>query len=317
MGDRPHAKPPVIPPALVAAVLAGTLLLACVGGLMYWSVPRVPHQSSAANDEPAMPGAPAGQGPTEPTVATLSPAVTDLVIGIGAAAHLVAVSDLDEDRDGTEGLARIGDFDHVDWEKVLITQFGDRIPAGLQERCDQLHIQLLDVRLDVLEDVYAQADRVAYLLGERDSEVQAVADLQARLVAVAKQAASLPPVRAAIAMSDGGSLSLIGPRTFHDQLLTIAGGVNVAAGFGKPFVNVDREQLSALAPDVVLDLEPSPPTTLQQMQQAARFWESMPDLPAVQNKCVRTITAPYCARPGWHLADLAEIFFRQLHGGGR
>src|SRR5271154_966242 len=94
------------------------------------------------------------------TVASITPAGTDLVLGIGAADHLVAVSDLDEDRDGTVGLPRVGDFDHVDWEKlvaskprILLTQFGGRLPTELRQRCDDLGIQLIDIRLDVLEDV--------------------------------------------------------------------------------------------------------------------------------------------------------------------
>ena len=72
-----------------------------------------------------------------------------------------------------------------------------------------------------------------------------------------------------------------------------------------------------LSPDVVLDLEPSPPATPQQLRAAARFWQSMPDLAAVRTGNVRTITEAYAARPGWHLADLAEIFFRDLHGKTR
>jgi iron complex transport system substrate-binding protein len=319
MRDRP-----LLPPALVAAVLASALLLGCVGALMYFAVPRSPHQAAAPVNDLSSPDAPAVQGPSDPTVASLSPAATDLIIGIGAADHLVAVSDLDEDREGAEDLPHVGDFDHVDWEKlaaarpkVLITQFGDRVPAGLSERCTQLGIRVIDVKLNVLEDVYREADRVAEVLGERDAERDAVADLKKRLADVAKRAAGLPRVRTAIAMSDGGSISLIGPNTFHDQILAIAGGVNVAADFGKPFINVDREQLSALAPDVVLDLEPSPPTTLQQMQQITRFWASLPDLPAVANNNVRTISVPYCARPGWHVADLAVVFFQKLHGRRR
>ncbi|HUB27218.1 MAG TPA: ABC transporter substrate-binding protein, partial [Tepidisphaeraceae bacterium] len=117
-------------------------------------------------------------GAAEPTVASITPAGTDLIIGIGAAGHLVAVSDLDEDRDGVRGLPRVGDFDHVDWEKlaaaepkILITQFGHRMPAGLKERCDQMGIQLIDIQLNVIEDVYRQADVLGMALG-----MQAVAD---------------------------------------------------------------------------------------------------------------------------------------------
>jgi iron complex transport system substrate-binding protein len=255
----------------------------------------------------------------QPTVASITPAGTDLVIGIGAADHLVAVCDLDEDRPGTTGLPRVGDFDHVDWEKlsaagpkILITQFGGRMPAGLKERCDELGITLIDIRLNVIDDVYREAATLGAALGEPEKAAKAIDELKERLAALQKQMANAPPVRVAIAVSDGSAIGLIGPGTFHDQLLTIVGGVNVASKFDKPYIAVDREQLTALAPEVIFDLEPVPPTTPQQLAAAKQFWNSLPDLPAVKNGRVMTITVPYCLRPGWHLTDLAEVFADRL-----
>jgi iron complex transport system substrate-binding protein len=317
MGDRPRVPFPLRP-----ALVAGALTLAAVALLTYWALPPAPHHATLSPsplDQPADQSA--TPSTTDPPVASLSPAATDLIIGIGGADHLVAVSDWDEDREGTENLPHIGDFDHVDWEKlsaagpkILVTQFGDRMPAALRQRCDQLGIQLVDVKLDVLEDVYRESDRLGELLNVQGNERRAVADLKFALADVAHRAAGLPPVRVAIAMSEGTNVGLIGANTFHDQLLQIAGGVNVAGQFGKTYVNVDQEQISALAPDVVLDLQPTPPTSPQELRQAAKFWESLPDVPAVRNKRVCTITAPFCRRPGWHLDELAEIFFRDLHG---
>jgi ABC-type Fe3+-hydroxamate transport system substrate-binding protein len=315
MGDRPVDRAPILP-----AAVAGALILAAVAIVTWLALPPAPKHKDVLplddqTDQSATPST------IDPKVATLSPAATDLVIGIGAAEHLVAVSDFDEDRPGTQDLPRVGDFDHVDWEKlaaagpkILLTQFGDRMPAALRQRCDQLGIQLVDVKLDVLEDIYAQADRLGGLLGVQGQERQAVNALQRNLADISRRAANLPPVRAAIAMSEGTAVGLIGPHTFHDQLLQICGGINVAAKLGKPYVNVDREQMFALAPEVVLDLQPTPPTTPQELRQAKRFWDSLPDLPAVRNKRICTITAAYCRRPGWHVDELAEIFFQDLHG---
>jgi iron complex transport system substrate-binding protein len=258
----------------------------------------------------------------QPTVASITPAGTDLVIGIGAADHLVAVSDLDEDRPGTAGLPRVGDFDHVDWEKlaaahpkILLTQFGNRTPAGLKERCDELGIQLLDVRLDVLDDVYRESDELGAALNVQVQAEQAAAELKNHLAIIAAAAAAAGPPRqnVALAVSDGGAVGLIGPGTFHGQLLAIAGGVNVAHKFSKPFITVDAELLASLDPVIILDLQPSPPTTPQELEQAKKYWQSMPNVSAVRNNRAIEITQPYCLRPGWHAADLAEIFARQLH----
>src|SRR5690242_14198194 len=52
-----------------------------------------------------------------PTLASLSPAATDLLVGMGAGDHLIAVSNFDADRDETRGLPRVGDYRTQDWEK--------------------------------------------------------------------------------------------------------------------------------------------------------------------------------------------------------
>jgi iron complex transport system substrate-binding protein len=318
------AKPP---PQIIATIVASALTLIGVAAFTYWVMmpwPKTTHHNILDSDQSNPSNInPETSNPT-PTIASLTPAGTDLIIGIGAADHLVAVSDQDDERQGTEGLPKVGDFDHVDWEKlaaakpqILLTQFGSRMPSVLRQRCDQMGIQVIDIKLDTIEDVYADADIVGSALGEQVKEAQAVAEVKRELAAVAASVANLPQVRAAIAVSDGEQVSLIGPGTFHDELLTIAGGINVAAKFNKPYIAIDREQLTQLSPAVVLDLEPVPPTTPQQMRQAARFWSSLPDLPAVQAKQIHTITEPYCLRPGWHLADLAEVFAENLHGRGK
>jgi iron complex transport system substrate-binding protein len=315
--------------AFVWGTIASVLILTAVAVMTYvvtpWPAKKTSGLPGVDETDPAAALAPVGSGGgNEPTVASLSPAGTDVLIGIGSGNHLVAISDLDEEREGVGELPRIGDFNHVDWEKlaainpkILLTQFGSRMPAGLRERCAQMNITVIDVKLDTIDDVYTEADVLGRAVGDEVAEGQAVAGLKRDLARIAAANANLPPVRAAIAVSDGGAVNLIGPGTFHDQLLTIAGGVNVAAGIKMPFIAVDAEKLNALAPEVILDLEPQPPTTPQQMRQAARFWASVPDVPAVREKRVRTVTVPYALRPGWKLAEMAGIFSEALHGRGR
>src|SRR6184192_363303 len=82
------------------AVVAAAVLAGCDGR----------QQGNAASAAPA--------GKVEPTVASLSPAATDLLVGIGAADHLVAVSNYDARRQEIEGLPRVGDYRTQDWEKL-------------------------------------------------------------------------------------------------------------------------------------------------------------------------------------------------------
>src|SRR5581483_8886968 len=50
-------------------------------------------------------------------IASLVPAATDLIVGMGAADHLVAVSNWDTDRPEIKQLPRVGDYQTIDWDR--------------------------------------------------------------------------------------------------------------------------------------------------------------------------------------------------------
>jgi ABC-type Fe3+-hydroxamate transport system substrate-binding protein len=53
-----------------------------------------------------------------PTVASLSPAGTDILVAIGAQDHLIAVSNYDLGKPAIAGLLGAGDYLTVDWERL-------------------------------------------------------------------------------------------------------------------------------------------------------------------------------------------------------
>src|ERR1700744_3416424 len=53
-----------------------------------------------------------------PTVASMVPAATDILLGMGAGDHLVAVSNYDTANPGAARLPRVGDYQNTDWEKL-------------------------------------------------------------------------------------------------------------------------------------------------------------------------------------------------------
>src|SRR5579859_5083247 len=96
-----------------------------------------------------------------PTIASLVPAAADLIVAMGAADQLVAVSNYNLGPE-TADLPRIGDYQTVDWEKltvlrpdVLISFYGPgHTPAGFLEKIEELQIAQLNVQLDRLDEVY-------------------------------------------------------------------------------------------------------------------------------------------------------------------
>src|SRR3954471_18121548 len=84
--------------------------------------------------------------PAGKTVASLVPAVTDLIIGMGARERLVAVSTYDRQRPDVESLPKVGDYQTIDWEQlqlirpslIVIDIHKDRLPPGFADRAAAL-----------------------------------------------------------------------------------------------------------------------------------------------------------------------------------
>jgi len=255
----------------------------------------------------------------EPRVASSVPAATDLLLGIGAGNHLVGVSYYDDDR-LAGGRPKIGDYQSIDWEKliagraqVLVTQYSPgRIPSGLEDRCRQLGIEIVNIRLNSLDDVFVAMKQLGAAVHTPEAAAVKIADIQTRLEAIRQGVVNLPKIKTVLVTGEDGR-GLAGAGTYLDELLTIAGGENAAAPLGQPYPTVDREQLMALAPEVVIQLIPDGDQTPQVLEQAKQVWAAMPNLPAVKARRVYTITDWYATQPGSHVAELAEKFAAALH----
>jgi iron complex transport system substrate-binding protein len=254
-----------------------------------------------------------------PTIASLVPNATDLLLGMDAADHLLAVSNWDSDRPEIRGLPRVGDYQSTDWEKlaelrpdVMIVFMTDaRIPAGLKQHADELHIQLINVSgTERLEDIYQLIDQLGDITHERAKATVLLQKIRGQLDAVAARVAGMEKIPTLLARDEEG-FPLIAGNTFVDDLLSIAGGRNVASDFKLRYPTVDREKVMELSPAVILQLLPD--ASPQVVAQAKASWSQLPDLPAVKNNRVYILTDWYALQPGSHVGDLAEKFAQILH----
>jgi iron complex transport system substrate-binding protein len=256
--------------------------------------------------------------PSVVTVASLVPAATDLIIGMGERDRLAAVSTFDRQRPDVGGLPMVGDYETVDWEKlaevrpgVIIIQIRpDRLPAGFAERAAGLGARPMNVAINRLDDVLGAFDTLGEAMGTVQQAAAAKGVLQGRLDAVRRRVAGEKPVSTLLVLDeDGGAVA--GPGTYLDDLLTLAGGVNAAAELKNPWPQIDREMLLSLKPGVIIELLPG--ASEQVKRRAAETWKNLPGIPAVASGRVYTVDAWYALLPGWHVADLAEQFSQWLH----
>jgi iron complex transport system substrate-binding protein len=273
-----------------------------------------------------------------PRVASLVPSVTDLIIGMGASDHLVAVSNYDGNRPEIRGLPRVGDYQNLDWEQLsslrpdlmVIFIAPDRLPSALRQKADQLGMRLMNVRTERIEEILDTLTRLGVELDEKALAEAARQRLSGQLEAVRKRRwgngeagwreattrSSHPPTLPSshpapvptLVVSDANARSVVGRETFINDALEIAGGQNVIALPG--WRTLEGEQLRSLRPEVIIQLLPD--ASEQVIEQAKRTWQSMPDLPAVRNHRVYILREWYVQQSGMHVGDLAERFAEVL-----
>jgi ABC-type Fe3+-hydroxamate transport system substrate-binding protein len=262
------------------------------------------------------PTPPASQ-PATVTVASLVPAATDLLVGMGAKNHLVAVCNYDTDA-AVAGLPRAGDYETVDWEQlralhpsVLITQIKPSLqPAGFKSRAADLHIQPIDIQIENLADIFKAIDILGNAIDDPAVANKASDHMHARLDAVRAAVAGQAPVRTLIFTGDDADF-IAAPGGYLDDLLQIAGGVNAAPPGENHWPKIDREMLLSLKPEAIIQLMPD--ATPQEKQKAMAIWQRYRQLPAVAAGRVYPIYEGYALHPGWHVTDLAEQMSRCLH----
>ncbi len=203
----------------------------------------------------AAPPAPAGP-PVR--VVSLAPSITEIVYALGVERRLVGVCAQCNYPAAATRVPRVGGYLVPSVEAVVaarpdlviaVPSPGNREAVRAVERAG---IRVLVVHDRVLADLWAAIHDVAAALDVGPAGERLVADLQQRLDEVRARVAGLPAQRVLLVVGHT-PLVAAGGGTLQDELLTIAGGVNVAAEAGQVWPTIALELVVAKAPEVIID----------------------------------------------------------------
>lgn len=262
-----------------------------------------------------------------PRLVTLAPALTQMLVDLGLGDAIVGVAEYETAV--PPGLPIVGNYSAVNTELLLstrptlvLTMSGPSgPPARLRELAAQglfeLHtfpfpLSIQDIGR-VLYDEQPEPD-AGPSLGEALGVPGAALGLKLRLL---KQLAAIRSLTAsqnkpAVLMVIGTSpVMASGPGTVHDELLGFAGGLNAAADATVTAPEYDRESLLALAPQVVLILEPDAPPITDNDPRLSAF-AGLP-IPAIQSGRVYVIDHPLVLLPSSSVAHICAEMAKAIH----
>ncbi|HEY6198597.1 MAG TPA: cobalamin-binding protein, partial [Candidatus Binatia bacterium] len=100
----------------------------------------------------------------------------------------------------------------------------------------------------------------------------------------------------------------VGGKNFIDELITLAGGTNIAAGAAQPWLNLPDEYIVAKAPEVIIEAGMG-----SEREKANKRWSDLGSVPAVRAYRIYPHSSDKILRPGPRFGDALSEIARLIH----
>ena len=241
-------------------------------------------------------------------IVSLSPAVTEIIVALGARDDLVGVDRFSREVSGVGDVPSLGALFSPDLERTIelapTLVFG---VAGQQQSAFFGRLRSRGVRVETLSphtlrEVLDSYERIGALVGrpQRGSELRrsVLRELE-RIGATPRD-----ETRSVAIIVERHPLYVVGGGSFVSTLIEAAGGRNVFEDLDAPYPVVSLEVLAEREPQVLIDTSGAA---------GDQHWRGLPWSPRVE-----TVRQGVVSRPGARLPEAARILQSRIHpGAGR
>jgi iron complex transport system substrate-binding protein len=249
-------------------------------------------------------------------IVSLAPSVTEMLFRLGVGEALVGVTDYCDYPPAAKQIECVGEFGKPNLERLLTVAPDLVLAAGL-ERNDLVPalrdagIRVLDLRIRNIDEMLQGLRQIGQAVGKSEQAEELIAGMQAELAAIADQAAGAPRPRVFVEIWDN-PLTTAGGSSFLDDVITRAGGTNVAHNLAQPYVHVSPETVIDWNPEVILSARMTPAGDPAAGYAQRIGWAG---ISAVQHgRIIADIPADFLFRPGPRLIEGVKALAQRLRG---
>jgi iron complex transport system substrate-binding protein len=190
-------------------------------------------------------------------IVSLAPSITELIYALGAGDRVVGVTAFDNYPPEVQDVPKVGDFNGPNVE-AIIAQKPDIIFASSLSGKDQMEslqqstgipVAVLEARN--IEQIYESIQLIGKLTGMQERGQEVIREMQNKIDEISGKTKDLPRVKVFYLLDINGNWTA-GKGSFIDELITLAGGENIAADAGGEWVQYSTEELVKKNPDVII-----------------------------------------------------------------
>lgn len=255
----------------------------------------------------------AASGTQPQRIISLAPSVTETVFALGFGNRLVGVTTYCDFPAEAQKLPKIGGFMNASLEVIVakrpdlvigVSSATDPVKAREMER---LGLKVTLISLASVSDILSSIKSIARLLGNPAAGENLVRNITRQFEKVKKRVAPAPR-RSTLLAVGLRPLVAVGGKNFVDELITLAGGENIAGNAAQPWLNLPDEYVVARAPQVIIQAGLG-----SDRGESAKHWADLKSIPAVKEQRVSIYPSDKILRPGPRIGEGLEEIARLVH----
>lgn len=254
----------------------------------------------------------------------MAPNSAEVVCALGACDAIVGVSKFCVFPAELKDRPQIGGLYDPDLEKIIALRPDLLITRGrnesLERVCEQMKVPIYHDETDTLAGIERCVRELGQKLGRDEAAEKLVGDFRLRFDAVRARTRGKEKVRVMLTVSRQpdrlANILTTGRGTFLDEMIDIAGGINVFGDIDMIYPEVSAEAIITKQPQVIIELMPEVKLTDELEKQVREQWRKLGAIPAVADNRVYLLTDDNGLIPSPRYVEFIEKVSRLLHSEG-
>ena len=249
-----------------------------------------------------------------------APAITETLFALGLGDRVVAVTDYCRYPAEAVAKPKIGGYTQPNIEAIAALRpdlvIIERNPIQLGPKLQAMKLKVLEIPAQTIADIPRMITAIAAGTGAEAAGAKLAQNINRELDEIRRKTNSRPRRRVLFVVGRSANslegMMAVGGSSYLNDLITIAGGVNIFEKAVAAYPRISLEQVIGSNPDVILDMGDMAQTakvTEDHKRRAVALWKRHP----VLNARVFAIASDVYVVPGPRIAQAAREFARMLH----
>lgn len=260
---------------------------------------------------------PTAAEPRPMRIISLAPSTTEILFALGLNNEIVGVSSYCDYPPETNTVTKVGDFSHPNLEKIASLKPDYIFCTGLEQMPIVTELKRLKFNVYIsdpstIDELFTSISDIGKLTNREQDAEQLIKKMKNDIVTIQAQAGLVPLEKKVKVFIEiwHEPLMTAGKGSFVDELITLAGGINIAHDIMRPYSNFSAEKVISANPQCIIMTYMDKTVPLKFVEK--RFgWKN---IDAVKNNRVfNDINPNLLLRPGPRITEGLKEIYKRLY----